>query len=485
MKTRRRRPLAVLIVVICSQARSADAVPINPVPIDLSAVSAPTATPESSVPRPRHVLVCEDAGAGTDEAFPGEWTDSTGEHWIWSQAHRIPRQFTSEESGYFSLIAGHDGKIYVGTAKYQDNAYLVEFDPATEKMRMVVDCEKEIGIDAKGFAAQAKIHTRNNIGESGRIYFGTKQGYPAKEEPRIAYPGGYSMVYDPKTDKTKVYGIPIPHQGIISVTPDESRGVAYISTCSDARPTESTHFLILNLRDGKYRDLMDCEHMYAFIVVDHLGRAYHPIRGGKIARYDPKADRLDVLQQTIDGRPPTEESLLAHPDSHPINWDLSPDRRTLYAVAMSGNALYSYDLGAQGETLRGKRLGTLLPGAKSTDCRAFCVGPDGTLWAGIAATMPERTQRLRLVSYRPGDRDAFDHGAIAISNPKYRSPTGADGKQLSHQHGVHRAGPDGALVPRYVIMAICASGKSKVYLTTLYPFTLHELDATRRDSESK
>ena len=30
------------------------------------------------------------------------------------------------ESGYFSLCEGRDGRVYVGTAKYGENAYLVE-----------------------------------------------------------------------------------------------------------------------------------------------------------------------------------------------------------------------------------------------------------------------------------------------------------------------------------------------------------------------
>ena len=45
-------------------------------------------------------------------------------------------------------------------------------------MKAVVDTHKEIGTTATGFAAQAKIHTRNNVGTSGKIYFGTKQGRP-------------------------------------------------------------------------------------------------------------------------------------------------------------------------------------------------------------------------------------------------------------------------------------------------------------------
>jgi len=394
--------------------------------------------------------------------------------WLWSTAHAIPKHTTSDESGYFSIVQGLNGRLYVGTAKYGSNAYLVEFDPVSKRMRVVVDAQKTIGTSATGFAAQAKIHTRNNVGRSGRIYFGTKQGYPKKDEKRADYRGGYPMVYDPATEQTRVYPIPVPGHGIISVTPDESRGIAYVSTCSDTRPVDSTHFLILDLQTARYRDLLDCRHMYAFIVVDAQGRAHHPILGGPIARYDPKTDTLERLAQTIDGKPPSKESLLADPKSHPINWDISPDRTTLYAVAMSGNALYSYDLAAPGTTLPGRTLGKLLADAERTDCRAMCVGPKGHVWMGVAATFPKRGTVLHLVSYRPGDAAPRDHGPIAIRNPDYTQFTGPAGKPLPWHHGVTRA-PDGTLIPRYTIMGICQARSGTVYLTTLYPFTLHEI----------
>jgi hypothetical protein len=396
------------------------------------------------------------------------------QHWLWSKAHAIPYETTSEQSGYFSIIEGKNKRIYIGTAKYGDNAFLVEFNPKSEQMKVVVDAEKEIGVDRKGFAAQAKFHTRNNVGRSGKIYLGTKQGYPKEGEQRSDYLGGRPMVYDPETGKTRVYDIPVKHQGIISVTPDESRGVAYISTCSDERPTESTHFMILDLETGEYRDLMDCRHMYAFIVVDHAGRAYHPILGGDIARYDPQSDKLTRLKQTIDGKPPNAESLLAHPESHPINWDISPDRKTLFSVAMSGNQLYSYDLTAGGDTLSGRSLGKLVPTAEKTDCRAMCVSPDGTVWAGVAATFPNRGQFLHVVSHRPGDESPTDHGPMAISNPDYATFTDQAGKTLPHHHGVYRL-KDGTLLPRYVVMGICAASDGTVYVTTLYPFTVHAI----------
>jgi sugar lactone lactonase YvrE len=401
-------------------------------------------------------------------------------NWLWSTAHAIPKETTSEGSGYFAIIEGKNEKLYVGTAKYGANAFLVEFDPKTKGMKVVVDCMKEIGSTATGFAAQAKIHTRNNVGDSGKIYFGTKQGYPkpGSDEKRTDYPGGYPMVYDPATGKTRVYDIPVPHQGVISVTPDESRGVAYISTCSDERPIESTHFLVLNLETGKYRDLVDARHMYAFIVVDARGRAYHPLLGGSIARYTPDGDKLETLKHTIDGAPPTKESHLADPESHPINWDLSPDRQTLWCVAMSGNQLYSYDLKGDGDTLAGKSHGPLVAGAKATDCRAMCVAPDGRVWAGVAATFEGRPQLLHLVSYQPGASAPIDHGPIAVKNPDFTKFTGSDGKPLPWHHGYEKHA-DGTLAPRYVIMSICAAKSGTVYLTTLAPFTLHEINVPK------
>lgn len=393
--------------------------------------------------------------------------------WLKATAHAIPKHTTNQGSGYFSIIEGKNGKLYVGTAKYGVNAYLVEFDPKATTMKIVVDCHKEIGTKATGFAAQSKIHTRNNVGKSGKIYFATKQGYPDKKkmEKLTDYPGGYPMVYDPKTGKTRTYSIPVRHQGIISITPDESRGVAYISTCNDARPIESTHFMILDLKTGKYRDLMDCRHMYAFIVVDYLGRAYHPILGGDIARYDPKTDKVERLKQTIDGKPPTKESRLVDPNSHPINWDISPDGKTLYSIAMSGNQLYSYDLTQQGTTLNGKSLGELVPGAAKTDCRALCVGPKGEIWAAVTAKVDKTPSLLHLVSYKPGDKSARVRGVVEIANPDYTNFTDKDGKRLSWHHGIRKL-KNGKTTSNYAILGVCQGSDGSVYALSLAPFTL-------------
>jgi hypothetical protein len=359
------------------------------------------------------------------------------------------------------------------------NAFLLEYDPKSDSCKMAVDVMKTIDSQAKGFAAQAKIHTRNNVGASGKIYFGSKQGYPEKGEKRSDYPGGYIFTYDLETDRTEHFGIAKPHHGIISVMPDESRGMAYLSTCSDDRPIEHSHFMILDLKKRSYRDLGDMEHPYAFIVLDNKDRAYHPRRGGAIARYDPASDKLEILQVSVDKEKPP--SALTKEDAV-LNWDVAPDRKTLYAVEMSTNHLFAFDLTAPGDTIPGRNLGKLLSKGKTTDCRAMCVGPDGRLWAAVTEQGLADGPLLHLVSYKLGATAPIDHGPVGIANPDYTTFTTPDGKPKPWHHTV-RTSKDGTLTP-WVPMGVCAVEGGTAFVTTIAPFTLLRLTPDSLKSEN-
>ena len=60
--------------------------------------------------------------------------------------HVLPGTHT-DESGYFSLCEGRNGMIYIGTAAYGLNAYLIEFDPRTNRQRVVLDVNNTIGVE--------------------------------------------------------------------------------------------------------------------------------------------------------------------------------------------------------------------------------------------------------------------------------------------------------------------------------------------------
>jgi sugar lactone lactonase YvrE len=391
-------------------------------------------------------------------------------HWILGKATHVPSEYTNQESGYFSIIEGKNGNVYVGTAKYGVNSYLIEFNPRSGLMQMVVDVHRAIGRFLKGFAAQAKIHTRNNLGQlTGKVYIGTKQGYPEKGEKRSDYPGGYVLAYDPKTGKSENFGMPMEHHGVISVMPDEARGLIYVSTCDDGRPIESSHFMVYDVKSKKYRDLGETEHSYAFIVLDHKGRALHPVRGGKIARFDPDADKLEKLDVTVDGQPPPKD---IYKDGAILNWDASPDGKTLWCVEMSTNMLFSFDLTATGTTIPGKRHGALLPNAKATDCRALAVAPNktGKVWMALTEQGRPGGAMTHLVSYTSGDKAPRDHGAVGIANPDFVKLTDENGKPRPLFHTIRRE-KDGTLTP-FVPLGIAAGADGSVYVETLAPLTI-------------
>src|SRR5690242_5615750 len=216
-------------------------------------------------------------------------------HYVWATAYHVLPGTHTDESGYFSLSEGHNGKIYVGTAAYGFNAYLVEFDPKTGKQRIVVDVNKVCGLPTPGkptYAAQSKIHTRNFVAPSGKIYVGSKQGYRRGKEDTADYPGGYVMVYDPETDKTENLGMPFKGEGVNDVAADEQRGLVYVVTCEDH------HWMILDLKSKKFREPDPNLRVtsYAQTLIDHKGRAVVVTRDFKLARFDPATDKLEVLE---------------------------------------------------------------------------------------------------------------------------------------------------------------------------------------------
>lgn len=84
----------------------------------------------------------------------------------------------------------------------------------------MLDGHKLVGLPLTptGYAAQSKLHTRNFVGPSGKIYVGSKQGYPTAAENAAlkrgetipTYRGGYVIVYDPAADTAENLGLPLP-----------------------------------------------------------------------------------------------------------------------------------------------------------------------------------------------------------------------------------------------------------------------------------
>lgn len=284
-------------------------------------------------------------------------------------AHYILPETTSEESGYFSLSESLDGMIHVGTAKYNVDSFLVEFDPRTGRQRVVLDTNKTCGLTATGYAAQSKLHTRNFVGPSDKVYVGSKQGYPVKGD-ESKYPGGYVMTYDPESGRAENLGMPFPGQGVIDVTADEGRGLLYVVTCEDQ------HWMLGRPAGAPWRELGPMLTPYAMTLVDSRGVASVVTKDFDIARYDPATRKVTTRPVLVDGQRWKRVDGSSIP-----TWQLDPDGRHAWLILMNDPTLLHIDLRSEGEEVTAQNCGRMLEG-KSPDSRcALTIHPDGKIYA--------------------------------------------------------------------------------------------------------
>ncbi|QDU23357.1 NHL repeat-containing protein [Urbifossiella limnaea] len=389
--------------------------------------------------------------------------------------HVLPGTHT-DESGYFSLCEGKDGKVYIGTAAYGLNAYLIEFDPKTNRQRIVVDVNNTLGVatppaDRPSFAMQSKIHTRNYVSPSGVIYVGSKQGYRRGPADTADYPGGFVISFDPKTGKATNLGMPYKGEGVNDVTADEARGLAYVVTCEDH------HWVIEDLKTKTFREPDPSLRLtpYAQTLLDHKGRAVVLTKDFRLARFDPAANKLEVRELASDGKPVgTAADKLG-----PVCWASTADGKAAYLIRMSDSTLFRLDLAAEGAKTPVADLGPLLKG-KGFDSRgSLIVGHDGKVYALIRVdnTTGYGTGYLHhLVSYDPATKAPKDHGVLTVRNPDWFDfRPGPDGKAKPWSHGFHKL-PDGTYTPLHAHMALYMARDGTLYATVIYPFTLLKID---------
>jgi hypothetical protein len=442
------------------------------------------------------LLLAQAAGRADEPPAAVRWAPASL-NYRWAKAYHIPLETTTEESGYFALSEGKNGRIYIGTAAYGRDSYLVEFDPATEKMRVVLDTHKLVGLplEPTGYAAQSKIHTRLSVGPSGRIYLGSKQGYPTAQEKKTGkvatYRGGYVMTYDPATGRAVNLGMPLPlgdrrlpadateGEGVIDVVADEARGLIYVITC------EHQHWMLFDRKhpDKGYRELGPILRDQPNTVIDGQGRATAITKDYQVARYNPADGQVSVDPLQVDGKPFAEVvgPKAVHPD-----WRLAADGRTAYLQLLNDLRLFRIDLGGPaGTPVQARSLGNRIEGKHPDSRGSISIGPDGRVYSAVRIDNETGfgTGYLHhLVRYDPRTHQMADLGVIAVKNPNFFDFKGPQAKNpdgsLRPRHGFHTL-PDGTLTPLHVIMALIVARDGTIYATTIYPFTLLRIEAVR------
>ncbi len=408
-------------------------------------------------------------------ALPPEQLQKAPFPYVWGTAYHILPESHNNESGYFSLCEGLNRKIYVGTAKYGVNAYLVEFDPKIEKQRIVLDVHKVCGVKDKGYEALAKIHTPNFVGPSGTIYVGSKQGYAEKGDTQ-EYPGGYVMTYDPKTDRAECLGMPRKGYGVGDVVADEKRNILYVVS-ERVRPNDPMHWISYDVKRKQYETLGPNPTHYATTLLDKRGWANTLTDDGlQLAQYDPTTKRVTKRPIMLDGK------VYKPKEKRPIpTWKIAADGRTAYMTLMRDTTLVEIDLLSKGEVVQAKSHGKMLEGRNPDSRCAVDIAKDGRVYSVIRidnTTNFGKRYLHHLTRFDPKTQRMEDLGVLAVRNPNFFQFVRPDGSKAPFSHGYHTL-PDKTLTPLYHHLAMIVARDGTIYVTILYPFTLLKVDGFR------
>lgn len=354
------------------------------------------------------------------------------------------------ESGFFSLCEAHNGKIYVGTATDGRNGYLIEFDPSTEKQRIVVDTNKLCGCSGTGITAQSKIHTINYVGPSGTIYMASKQGGVKEGQNPFWYPGGYIMTFDPATDKAECLGqVPIPGHGIIDVTADEQRGLIYVVTCDDGRSMDEDRqlWMLFDMKTREFRVLGPHLCRYAATLVGENGTAYAMTHNYNLASYEPDRNRVSVRRTYLPNKKKFDP--INDPGENFATWCGADNNNTAFFMMLSQPGLYEIDISSSEANIPVVYHGKMINTNNFTgSLAALRVGRDGKVYNMIKDHLEKGVYHL--IRFDRQSRKFEDTGIVNIDMKK-------------------RAGD-----LRNQGMTICRDGT--IYATFISPFELHRLD---------
>ena len=129
---------------------------------------------------------------------------------------------------YYSSIGDHNAP--------DGNAFVYEYDPATQVLRLLVNL-RDIIRSMIGWYTPGKIHGRLDLGSDGMLYFSTHRGATNITTDKYHYEGDWIIRVDPKTAKAEIVAHgPVPKHCIPCSVLDPDRLIFYGGTAPGVAP---------------------------------------------------------------------------------------------------------------------------------------------------------------------------------------------------------------------------------------------------------
>ena len=277
----------------------------------------------------------------------------------------------------------------------------------------------------------SKIHTSMQFDEDGKLYYVTYTTSPGRghefwdviqlfDDPVQGYTGSHFVVYDSLTDEYAAWGIPAPRDMIYGGILDPVRRRYYYHTWLHGR------LGYVDLEERCFRDVGRITRRASFQMFhDRRGRIFGATRDGQLWRYDPEANRIELLDRKLPRRFP--ERL----DEMFITQVNHRDDGVIIGGCRGGHPLWLYDPedGDQGSVLS---LGNPWRQQEDGSCesgRAPLLGEDGLLYYWVSTEIGGDMHLIRM-NVETREREDLGLGYIA-------------GKSLGTWTGCGAIGPDG------------------------------------------
>jgi hypothetical protein len=305
-----------------------------------------------------------------------------------------------ELSHWSALVQASNGKLYIGVSTHGDAAYVYEFDPITEQMKLLANITELAGERGKGIWTTGKIHVQMHELD-GYVYFGAlceDNGPPAIDASSYQGPHWYRI--NISNGEVEQLGLINSFWGLLGQVLDEKRRLIY-------GLAENGHLYVYHIDDNYTEDLgrVDDWDICRTIFMDDVGNVYGSLVGGRVWKYDVEEKRLLDLQHIrlpIINQPRSlsNPSLDRKTTWRIIEWD-SLDRAA-YGIIGGTNLLFRYV--PNGEE------GIITPLAQISPPQFRGGDPLIIPTARLAMTI---SYKERKIYYLPEMMSAFDYGDVS------------------------------------------------------------------------
>jgi hypothetical protein len=237
---------------------------------------------------------------------------------------RLPEGLRHLNHVTYGLTIGKDGSLYLGVGDNVDNANLLRFDPATERITDLGDCKSALPPEIRDDGNHGKFHVEPHQTNDGSVYFAsyTRESWEGAQAGRLFRYRESEGIVD--------LGPTPNNQGGYFMYGDDVHDKLYVAT-------HDAHFAIYDIATGRWEDKGRFSSKPPLTgLTDQIGRLYlygyggngHPAAGpSTITRFDPRSDTLETSQNA----PPTLWVGAA-----------TPDHVTAYTTSYLDSDLYSW-----------------------------------------------------------------------------------------------------------------------------------------------